>query len=321
MMNELPLRPLGKTGFLVSPLCFGTLTLGPLQRGLPVREGARLLDYAYERGINFFDTSDLYDTYPYLNALVRSHPEAVICSKSYDYTAEGVQARLDKALRGIGRDYIDLFMLHEQESRHTFEGHMEAIEALLKAKKDGKIRAFGISTHRVSGVRDAIDYPQIDVVFPLLPMTGIGIEDGGIGEMHSALRDFRTTGRGAYAMKVLGGGTLIARREACFAYARELLETKLVDSVAVGMQSAGEIDCNLALIRGEKPAPETLSRISLQPRQLHIDDWCEGCGRCVRRCAQGALHLADGKACVDRSRCLACGYCASVCPVFCLKII
>lgn len=320
-MTDMKRRPLGQTGILVSPLCFGALTLGPLQRNLPVKEGAYLMDYAWERGVNFFDTSDLYKTYPYLSELVKSHPDAVICSKSYDYAAEGVSARLEKALRGIGRDYIDLFMLHEQESRYTFEGHMEAIEALLKAKKEGKIRAFGISTHRVSGVRDAIDFPQIDVVFPLLPMSGIGIEDGGIDAMLDALKDFRKTGRGAYAMKVLGGGTLIPQREACFAYARDLLNDSLVDSVAVGMQSTDEIDCNLALIKGEVPDPELESRIARQPRELHIDDWCEGCGSCVRRCGQHALRLEDGHAAVDRSKCIACGYCASVCPVFCLKII
>lgn len=320
-MKELKRRPLGATGIEVSPLCFGALTVGPLQRNLSVRDGAYLIDYAFDRGINFFDTSDLYETYPYLNELVRHHPDAVICSKSYDYSGEGVTQRLEKALKGIGRDYIDLFMLHEQEDRYTFEGHMEAIETLLKAKKEGKVRAFGISTHRVSGVRDAIDYPQIDVVFPLLPMSGIGIEDGGIDAMLDALTDFRKTGRGAYAMKVLGGGTLIPQREACFEFARRLLSENLVDSVAVGMQSTDEIDCNLALIQGETPDPETASRIALQPRELHIDDWCEGCGSCVRRCGQHALSLVDGHATVDRSKCLACGYCASVCPVFCLKII
>ncbi len=312
---------LGKTSLNVSEVCFGTLTVGPLQRNLPVREGADLMIEAYDRGINFFDTSDLYQTYPYLKRLLQARPESVICTKSYDYTKEGVEKRLNKALRETGRDYVDLYMLHEQESRYTFEGHYEAIEALLKARKEGKIRAFGISTHRVEAVRDARDFKEIEVVFPLMSPTGIGIEDGSIDEMVEAVKRLREEGRGVYAMKPLGGGTLIKERRSCFSFARKLLENGTVDSVAVGIQNRNELEYDIRALTGAEVPAGLEERIDAQPRKLHIDDWCERCGACVERCGQNALHMGEKTVEVDRERCLACGYCASVCPVFCLKII
>lgn len=52
-----------------------------------------------------------------------------------------------------------------------------------------------------------------------------------------------------------------------------------------------------------------------------IHDWCEGCGRCVRRCGQGALRLENGRARVDLEKCVLCGYCAGVCPQVCIKVV
>src|SRR5690554_4034255 len=92
-------RYLGKTGIRVSRLCFGTLILGPLQSNLPLREGARLLEIALDLGVNFMDTADLYQTYPYIReAICHRSEQPVICSKSYDYTREGMQATLQRAL-------------------------------------------------------------------------------------------------------------------------------------------------------------------------------------------------------------------------------
>ena len=57
---------LGNTGIRVSTICFGVLTIGPLQAGLKVQDGAEVVSYALERGINFLDTAESYGTYPYI---------------------------------------------------------------------------------------------------------------------------------------------------------------------------------------------------------------------------------------------------------------
>ena len=57
---------LGNTDLYVSPVSFGVLTVGNTQLNLTVDEGAKLIKYAFSKGINFFDTAQYYETYPYL---------------------------------------------------------------------------------------------------------------------------------------------------------------------------------------------------------------------------------------------------------------
>ena len=76
---------LGNTEIKVSRLCFGALTIGPLQKKLPLEEGVEVLKYAIEHGINFVDTADLYDTYPYIKEVIKEYPDLVVGTKSYAY--------------------------------------------------------------------------------------------------------------------------------------------------------------------------------------------------------------------------------------------
>ena len=101
-------RKLGQTGIEVSRLCFGSLTIGPLQKNKTLEESRPIIEAALEAGINFFDTADLYNCYPYLKQALEIKKDLVICTKSYDYSAEGVAKSLDRALRELGRDYVCL---------------------------------------------------------------------------------------------------------------------------------------------------------------------------------------------------------------------
>lgn len=312
---------LGNTGIEVSEICFGTLTLGPLQKNMSINEALPILNYAHNLGINFFDTADMYNTYDYLRELLKKNSDIVICSRSYDYSEEGLNKSLERALRELNRDYIDLFLLHEQESRYTFEGHADAFNALLKAKQAGKVRAIGFSTHRIEAVRDALDYNDLEVIFPLINKNGLGIEDGSAQEMLKAIEKAKKAGKAVFGMKPLGGGNLIKERENCFNFVRNMLDRSLLDSVAIGMQSISEVEYNTRFLSGENISQALIKSTKNISRTLHIDDWCEGCGKCQKKCHQNALKLIDNKMTVDKSKCLTCGYCASVCPVFAIKVV
>ncbi len=313
-------RTLGKTGLRVSRLCFGVLTIGPLQANLPMAEGVALLEYAASRGVNFFDTAEDYRTYPYLRSFLRKVKglPLVIASKSYAVTAQEMGASLDRARRELDRDYIDIFLLHEQESARTLQGHHQALEFLIESKEKGIVRAVGLSTHKVAGVRAVLDRPEIDVVHPLFNVRGLGILDGSREAMLDAIKSAWGQGKGIYLMKALGGGHLLHQAEQALGYA---FGQECAASVAVGMQTRAEVECNVALASG-LPVPENLQvAAARQDRRLHIEDWCEGCGQCAEICPQGALSLgADGKIHVTESLCLLCGYCAGVCPNFCVKV-
>ncbi len=345
----------------VSRLVLGSLTVGPLQANLPVETAGEIFAYAFDSGINMVDTAQYYRNYEHIRAgLARcKRPEEVmVSSKTYAYDRAGALAAVDEARRGLDRDTIDLFMLHEQESIHTLRGHREALDTLFELRERGVIRAVGISTHHVAGVEGAIalaaEGTPLDVVHPLFNKAGIGIADGTTEHMGEALARLHQTGCGIFGMKALAGGHLFRDPADAFAF---VLSKPYVDAVAVGMQSVAEIDGNLAFFasfdthrdsgeEGENPFPIATA----QKRVLHVEEYCEGCGNCVRRCGQGAIRLvqktenneenpydfgddfakeagittaveADGMtAVVDADTCVLCGYCTAVCPVFALKV-
>lgn len=310
---------LGNSGLKVSRLCFGALTIGPLQANLQLNKGADVLRRALEHGVNFIDTAEYYRTYIYIKEAIKGlHSEVLIASKSYAYTRQDMKLSLQKALKELDRDYIDVFLLHEQESILTIKGHWEALEFLLEAKQKGEVRAVGISTHCVAGVLAAADIPEIDVIHPLINITGMGIQDGGVNDMLDAIKLAHTAGKGLYGMKALGGGNLLSRVEEAVAF---VLDIKELSSVAMGMQSVEEVDYNVMLFNGKEVPTELKDRVSKKPRVLQIDSWCQGCGACVDRCQAGALSLVNNKAMVNHKRCRICGYCGAVCPEFCIKII
>lgn len=309
---------LGSSGLKVSRLCFGTLTMSPLQKDISPAEGARLLVHAYERGINFLDTADLYQTYPHIRLALKDAAGYVISTKAYCYDRETAQAALERAFRGLGRDYVDLFMLHEQESLYTLRGHEEALVFLERQRELGHIGAVGVSTHYSGCVRACTRFPMIQVIHPIINVEGIGIQDGTRADMEAAIALAREHGIGIFAMKPLGGGHLIASNREALQYA---LNSDLLDSIAIGMQSIEEIDANIAMEAQAQQAQGLLAQLRHRKRHVMVHDYCEGCGRCAERCRQKAISIVNGRAMVDDEKCVFCGYCARVCPQFCIKVV
>ncbi|HEY5556911.1 aldo/keto reductase [Acetobacterium sp.] len=312
------MNALGNTGIVVSRMCFGSLTIGPLQKNKTLTESREIIAAALDQGVDFFDTADLYNNYDHLRNAIDIKRDVIISTKSYDYTADGVKKRLHRALKELGRDYVDIYLLHEQESRKTIEGHWEAIEALIGLKDAGKVRAIGISTHRVEGVRDAATFSELDVIHPLINLTGIGIQDGSAEEMEVAIHEAKLAGKGLYGMKPLGGGNLLSQKQDCFDY---ILGLNDLDAIAIGVQSVDEVLYNVKKFNGET-IPEALeSAVSGASKSLQISDWCVGCGECVRHCKQKALSLREGKAVLNKKKCVLCCYCGAYCKEFCIKVI
>ncbi len=305
-------------GIEVSKLCFGGLTVGPLQKNLSYKEGGAIIDYAFFRGVNFIDTAELYETYGHLREALKNHNRnnIVIATKSYAYDKITAERSIKKALEDIGTDYLDMFLLHEQESVHTIRGHYEALETLYEYKKKGIIRAVGLSTHFVEGVHAAYDY-SLDVIHPILNKNGLGIVDGNRDEMEKAIKRFKEKG-GVYSMKPLGGGNLLGNIDECFDY---ILNLDYIESIAVGMQSKDEVDYNIKLFSGEQIPYDLKNRLKNKTKTLHIADWCVGCNNCIKVCHQNALKKGNKKPIWDKDKCVLCGYCASVCKDFCIKVI
>lgn len=310
---------LGNTDIEVSRLCFGSLTMTPFQANLTVEEGAYLIEYAYDKGINFIDTAEIYENYQYIKTALKGikRDDYHIATKTYAYTKEMAKDSLDLALKELDTDYIDIFLLHEQESIHTVRGHFEAIEYFLKAKEEGKIRALGISTHRIAGALAVKEVKELEIIHPIINKYGIGIQDGNVEEMLKEIQEIHEMGKGIYAMKPLGGGHLIKEVESSFNFVKSI---PFIHSIAIGMQSTDEIDANINLLENGHIPEELKNKLINKKRKLIVADYCLGCGNCVKRCKQHGIEVIDGIA-TPNEKCILCGYCAKVCPEFCIKVI
>ena len=309
---------LGRTGIRVSKLCFGSLTVGPCQADLSPEDGGRVIAAALDLGVTHVDTAQIYGTYPHIRralALCARPDDVVISSKTYAYTRRMALDAVDEARRETGRDVIDIFLLHEQESEHTVRGHMEALETLYGLKARGVLRAVGLSTHRVAGVSAAIRY-GLDAVHPLLNKFGVGIGDGTAEDMLREVRRAAESGVGVFAMKPLGGGNLLAHAAECLAFARAMPW-----SFALGMRSEEEVRANVAFVETGRFPDGAEEKIRSVRRRLIVEEHCVGCGSCERVCGQHAIRVVDGRARVDAGACITCGYCGRACPETCLKIV
>ena len=318
--RRIELRGLGRTGIEVSRLCFGTLTVSPLQLNLAPGRAAELMRQAVELGVNFFDTADLYGNYHQLAALVGvvGRDRLVLATKTYAATAAAARADLDRACRALGTSYVDVYLLHEQESASTLAGHEGALAAMHELKRDGLVRAVGVSTHYVAGVRAAAQHPLVEVIHPICNLAGLGIPDGGMAAMRAAIEDAGRLDKGIYAMKPLGGGHLGRRAAEALAFVRDI---PYIHSVALGIGDVDELRFAAAVIAG-RPVPEEVAAATrAQARRVIVEQWCNGCGQCVARCSHGALQLSRGRAVVDPGICTLCGYCAAACPGPYIKVV
>jgi len=239
----------GKTGLTVSRLSFGTAYLGPLGEHLTPEAGGELLAQAFELGVTFWDTSDDYGTHPHVAAALRQVPreQVVIASKTYE--PEGA---VERALRELDTDYLDIMLIH-CVGLSWIEPARQALAVLQRDKERGLLRVVGFSTHSAEVARRAAGWPDVEVLLGIVNPTGTWgqgerVEDGTIADMLDALKQAHAAGKGVYAMKVLGAGTLASDPAQAIHFAARL---PYIHSLCIGMRNLDEVRQNLALLESE----------------------------------------------------------------------
>jgi aryl-alcohol dehydrogenase-like predicted oxidoreductase len=176
-------RELGKTGIKVSEIGFGAWGIGGPSKNAPGygevddNESIKALRFAYEKGVTFYDTADLYgDGHSeriIAEALGGMRDKIIIASKGgtlphtglfmpQDFSAKHLTKALDQSLRRLKTNYIDLYQLHSPKIE-DFEKN-ECIETLKRLKKTGKIREFGISARSPLDAKYLIENYDVPVI-------------------------------------------------------------------------------------------------------------------------------------------------------------
>ena len=311
---------LGKTGIKVSELCFGVLPMGPLQANVPVDEGAEVLAEAMRSGVTYFDTAEMYRTYPYLKKAIDATGkkyDIVIGSKSTAVSYSDMQKAVEDAMHSLERDYIDIFLLHAArvpgDPREVRAGAWECLQDM---KSKGYVRACGVSSHVVPTVSMLAD-GGTDILFPIYNNGGLGLIQGTAEEMRSAVEKAAGNGIGCLSMKLLGGGNLLHDYLNAIAFGREV---KAFASHAIGMVRMSELQLNLRVFNDEKIESREVRDLKSEKQMMFFRALCKRCGHCATRCPNFAIKMQNGQPEFDRSKCLLCGYCADACPEFAIRV-
>ncbi|MCK9504550.1 MAG: aldo/keto reductase [Porticoccaceae bacterium] len=164
-------RPLGSTGLAVSVIGLGTVKLGRNQgvkypRAFDIpddRQAANLLAVAAELGINLLDTAPAYgNSEERLGKLLAGQRERwLICTKvgeefcggesRYDFSPRHTRLSIERSLKRLGTEYLDMVLVHSDGNDLDIINKMGTLETLADLKREGKLRACGMSTKTVAG--------------------------------------------------------------------------------------------------------------------------------------------------------------------------
>ncbi len=319
-MMQQKLHRLGRTQLQVSRLVFGSLPLGPLQANLPPEEGGKLIRHAINLGVNIVDTAELYGTYRHIREALRDVDKKVhVISKTHATTAADARKHVERALREMALDKLDVVHIHGARLDNPFVDRAEVLAELKNLQREGLIDFLGLSTHYICAVRQAADHPDIDVIHPLINRPGMGILDGTAEQMAAAIKYAADKEKGIYGMKALAGGNLIKQARESFRY---VLGLPGMHALAIGMLSKAEIEGNYALLNSGDAEPSLWEQLEKRERKIQImEQFCKGCGACVPACTNQGIYLEAGKARINLEDCILCGYCAAACPEFIIRVV
>jgi 1-deoxyxylulose-5-phosphate synthase len=253
---------LGKSRVQVTRLAFGTGSFsGQVQRDLGQDRFTRLVRYAYDRGIRFFETAESYgDMHRMLGVALKGIPRDEYRIMSKVTTREGVnpQEKFDQLRRLANTEYFDIMLLHWQHSATWPADTSRWQDGILEAESKKAIVSHGASVHGLPALRQVPANRWLDVAMIRVNHKGtrMDAEDyntdglGNVSEVLTHVHEVRSAGMGVISMKLVGEGSF--DREDRKAAMRFAFRNAGVDCVTVGYKNTAEIDeaienLNLAL--------------------------------------------------------------------------
>lgn len=284
---KLEFRMLGNTGLKVTTLGFGCM----------ITSDPSVIERALDAGINYFDTARGYqhgnNERMVGAALGARRKDIVLSTKTEARDKQGLQEQLETSLRELKTDYVDIWYLHSKDK--TSDVTDEMIEVQQQAKKEGKIRFAGVSTHRP---QDLLPWMAQKGVFDV----ALTVYNFTMGDhIDAAIAAANQAGIGVVAMKVMAGGfkdlrpgnpayTTLKRDGAMLAALKWVLTRPHVATTIPGMTDMDQLQENL------RAMAEPYAHSDEKVLEAHLEAirplYCRMCGACDGTCRQG-LPVAD----------------------------
>lgn len=253
---------LGKSSVQVTRLGLGTGTFsGRVQRDLGQEQFTRLVRYAHERGIRFFETAESYgDMHRMLGVALKGVPRDSYRLMSKVTTREGVdpQKKIDELRRLANTEYFDIMLLHWQHRATWPSDSSRWQDGIVEAQQRSAVVIRGASVHGLPALRQVPKNDWMDVAMIRVNHKGtrMDAEDyntdgpGNVPEVVEHVKQAQKREMGIISMKLVGEG--VFNREDRKAAMRFAFRNAGVDCVTVGYKNTSEIDeaidnLNLAL--------------------------------------------------------------------------
>jgi aryl-alcohol dehydrogenase-like predicted oxidoreductase len=272
--NNLPKRPLGKTGVEVTILGLGGE--GALRTFGREDEAVSLIQRAIDLGVTYFESARAYsgsESY-YGMALKERRRDIFLASKSHERTGDGALKHLETTLGAMKTDYLDLWMIHDVRTTKDLDvifGPKGASKAFEAAKRNKLARFVGISGHRnPTIISRALDlFPFDTVLMPVNPA-----EPHYWSFFTEVLPKAQGKGMGILGMKTLSRGVCVKifGAESAENFLRFAL-TQPISAAVVGCETIEQLEMNVRVARSFQPMPKKdqdilVSRVKSYAREL-----------------------------------------------------
>ena len=285
---KLDYKTLGRTGLKVTTVGFGCM----------ITSDPSVIERAADLGISYFDTARGYqhgnNERMVGAALGAKRKQIVLSTKSGAQDKEGLQKDLETSLRELNTDYVDIWYLHGKGSPADIRDDM--IEAQQLAKKQGKIRFAGVSTH--GGQQELLPWLAQKGVFDVvLTAYNFSMDTG----MEQAIGVAARAGMGVVGMKVMAGGfrslkpgnplyRKLQQDGALLAALKWVINKPNVSTTIPSMTDMDQLDENLKAMA--HPFSEGDAKLLAAHLEMIRPLYCRMCGKCEGACQKG-LPVAD----------------------------
>ncbi len=277
-------NPLGKTGLKVSDVSCGAISFFE----------ASVLRYAFDLGVNYFDTAESYlrqKSESMIGEALKDVRDKLVITTKHGYsprdkiTKESIIQRVEASLERMQTDYIDFALTHGVDDLKLLD-NQELRAAYDQLKKDGKIRFTGFSTHNAKiTLKQALDHDFVQLVLVIYN------HDEG-KEIEPLLKQVRQKGIATVAMKVFAGGKQgslksFVNQQVSYPQAaiRWVLSSPDIDTCIPTMSSYSHVEEYVAA-SGQPLDRADLAVISEYQRQTR-DQYCRmSCSQCLSSCPQ-----------------------------------
>ena len=309
---------LGKTGITTPQNAFGAL---PVQR-VDMNTAVKLLRRAYEGGMTFFDTARAYsDSEEKLGEAFDGMRDRIfISSKTQAKTPEKFWSDLETTLKNLRTDYLDIFQFHCAGVCYRPGDGTGMYEAMVEAKKQGKIRHIGITAHLIGVAEDIVKSGLYETL--QFPFSYLANE-----REIKLVEDTEKAGMGFIAMKGLAGG-LLTNSKACMAFMSKYNALPIW-----GIQREEELEEWLSFFNEDIEMTDEIAAFIEEDRKNLEGDFCRGCGYCmpcsvgiqinncarmsqlIRRAPSANFLGEEWQGLMGKIEdCIDCGLCKSKCP-------